>query len=222
MARVRRCLYRMPALRQAQGERKEGWSRGGPIDPSTGSGRTERGFAPWRAHRPFDRLRTNGKRVRAREAPSTLRQAQGERKEGLRRGGPIDPLTGSGRTEKRVGAVEGPSTLRQAQGERKEGSRQGGPIDPSTGSGRTERGFAPWRALRPFDRLRANGKRVRVVEGPSTLRQAQGEREEWRPCEISDCIASFGIASPGVPIVHPFEGLLENRHERGVLTRWQP
>ena len=35
------------------------------------------------------------------------------------------------------------------------------------------------------------------MEGPSTLRQAQGEREEWRPCEISDCIASFGIASPG-------------------------
>ena len=69
--------------------------------PSIGSGRTERGFAPWRAHRPFDKLRANGKEVRAVEGPSTLRQAEGERKEGSRRGGPIDPSTGSGRTDGR-------------------------------------------------------------------------------------------------------------------------
>ena len=177
MARVNGCLYWMPALRQAQGERKEGWSRGGPINPLTGSGRMEKRFAPWRAQRPFDRLRANGKEVRA---------------------------------------MEGPSTLRQAQGERKRGSRNGGPFDPSTSSGRTEKRFAPWRAQRPFDRLRANGKKVRAKEGPTTLRQAQGERKRgfasWRAHRPFDRLRANGKS--GVLVRFPIASRVLGLHRR--------
>ena len=166
MARVNGCLHRMPAVRQAQGERKRGSRRGGPIDPSTSSGRTERGFAPWRAHRPFDRLRANGKEVRAVEGPSTLRQAQGERKRGFapwRAHRPFDKLRAN---RKRVRVVESPSTLRQAQDERKEGSRQGGLFDPTT--------------LRQAQDRQSQGERKR-----GSFRQ---------PWEISDCIARVQLA----------------------------
>ena len=137
MARVRRCLYRMPALRQAQGKRKRGFvpwralrdrlrAVEGPSALRQAQGERKRGFAPWRAHRPFDRLRANGKRF----APWRAHR-------------PFDKLRANG----------------------KEGSRRGGPIDPSTGSGRTEK-RVPFLAHRPFDKLRANGK-DRAVEGPS-------------------------------------------------------